>query len=183
MFEKRVQAIRIMDAKPGHRSFQEARVTASAPVTEHSNVAWEDGFRAGLAEGDKERQALQSLLAAASALQPEPSDEIAVLIAETVMRLVTTIVGSTPIDRKVIQDRARQAASLICDADAARTMWVHPDDLPLLVGCEFALAIRPDPICERGSIRIDCSPGWIEHGNALYLDDLRAELGIPDTCS
>ena len=137
-----------------------------------------DGQQMVAAAFDLERQKLQDLIANSQALQPETSDELAVLIGEAVEMLVTQIVGSVAIDSDLLTARAKQAAAIVADCDAARTMWVHPDDLALLDEDAFSIALMPDPNAERGSIRIDCSAGWIEHGNALYLDQLRIELGL-----
>lgn len=145
-----------------------------------------DPFQCGLAEGRRlaaeefacERQKLLALLASADALQPEPSDELAVLIGEAVELLVRQIVADVTIDAEALGKRAAQAAALVAECDAARTMWVHPDDYVLLDGECAVIPLKADPAAERGSIRIDCSAGWIEHGTALYLDQLRIDLGL-----
>jgi flagellar assembly protein FliH len=33
----------------------------------------------------------------------------------------------------------------------------------------------------RGTVRIETSTGWIEHGRAVYLEELRAALGESET--
>lgn len=146
----------------------------------------EDPYAKGVSDGQDmahavfatERAALLKLIASAEALQPEPSDELAVLIGESVAALVAQIVGSVTIDRSLLERRAQQAAAIIAECDAARTMWVNPDDAELLQYAVLPLEVRSDPEAERGSIRIDCSSGWIEHGTALYLERLRTELGL-----
>src|SRR3546814_9325859 len=74
-------------------------------------------------------------------------------------------------------DLAETAASMVADADKARTLWVHPDDAVLLADCPLMLAIESDPAMMRGTVRLETSTGWIEHGRAVYLDELRAALG------
>ncbi len=146
----------------------------------------EDPYARGVSDGQdmahalfaSEREGLLKLIGSAEALQPEPSDELAVLIGESVATLVTQIVGDVAIDRTILETRARQAAAIIAECDAARTMWLHPDDADLLRDASLPLEIGADPEAERGSIRIDCSSGWIEHGTALYLERLRMELGL-----
>ncbi len=155
--------------------------TSAAPLPNPTD----DPYARGVVEGqemaaaafDLERAQYAALIASADAFQNEPSDELAVLIAETVEILVHQIIGTVEIDRAQLDARARQAASLIAQCDAARTMRVHPDDL-LLIGPDMSgLQVIADPDAPRGSIRIDCSAGWIEHGTALYLDELRQQLG------
>lgn len=159
-----------------------ATLSDSVPVVPEED----DPYARGLADGqqiaaaafDLERLRLQHLIASSQALQPEPSDELAALIGEAVDALVTQIVGSAVVDRDLLMDRAKQAAGIVAECDAARTMWVHPEDASLLDDAPFAIPVMADPEAERGSIRIDCSAGWIEHGTALYLDQLRIELGL-----
>jgi flagellar assembly protein FliH len=147
-----------------------------------------DPYAQGIADGQDisattfavERDQLNALLASARALQPEPSEELAQLIAETVQRLVRQIVEAAPIDGPWLSAQAEKAASVVAECDAARTMWLHPDDLALLDTATLPLAAMTDPSAERGSIRIDCSAGWITHGRSIYLDALRTALAIEE---
>jgi flagellar assembly protein FliH len=185
MFEPVVRAVRVVDAKPPSFDFRPFANTASpdaAPVELHDQ-AWDEGYQYGRAEMAADRVALLALIASAEALRPEPSEEIAALIAETVLRLVSEIVGDVAVDRDALIRRAMSSAALISDADAARTMWVHPSDMDLLSECNLTLNIMADPAADLGSIRIDCSAGWIEHGTPLYLDALRSGLGLTENAS
>jgi len=144
-----------------------------------------DPFAQGLAEGQRlaeaafavEREQLLALIAGTEALQDEPSEELAQLIAETVERLVRQIVGQAPIDAEWLQAQADIAAAMVAEADKARTLWVNPADAALLVDAAIALPIEADPSMTRGTVRIETSAGWIEHGRAVYLSELRAALG------
>jgi len=144
--------------------------------------AYSQGFAAGqTAAADvfaTEHAAMAKLLAAANALQPEPSEELAAMIALTVERLVTEITGAAPVDRTWLIARVEAAVALIDDADCGRTLWLHPDDLALLENVRLAAQPRADQSLERGSLRIDCSAGWVEDGRSIHLEALRAELGI-----
>jgi flagellar assembly protein FliH len=148
----------------------------------------DDPFARGVEEGqalaalafDIERQQIQALLASAEALQDEPSEELARLIAETVATLVTQIVETAPIDADWLSAQARKAAGLIGDCDAVRTMCLHPEDIALLDGQIMPLEMRADPDLPRGSIRIDSSAGWVEHGRAQFLVELRTALGVAE---
>ncbi len=196
MSEQAFQALRLADIHLFDQGFTPqphltAQQTGFVGGHEDSQVETEaiDPYQCGIAEGRLlaaadfalEKRSLQALLSSADALQPEPSDELAVLIGEAVEMLVRQIVGDVAIDAELLTKRAQQAASLVAECDAARTMWVHPDDLDLLDPDVLAIPLKPDPAAERGSIRIDCSAGWIEHGTALYLDQLRIDLGLAGT--
>ena len=186
MSDAAIQQIRICDARLTSAGFR-PMLAERAPVAEVEHtppppdlyaLGFEDGQQSAAAVFEIERAAFQKLIASANALQSEPSEELAVLISEAVERLVSEIIGNAPIDRDWLNTHARRAADMVADCDAARTMWVHPDDLPLIDSNAISLTLMPDPEAARGSIRIDCSTGWIEHGTALYLDELRSELGL-----
>jgi flagellar assembly protein FliH len=174
----------------GFRPMSFASSAYAAPTEQDAvdELDLDDPFARGLAEGQRlaeaafvaERHQLLALLAGAEALQDEPSEELAQLIAETVERLVRQIVATAPIDAEWLQAQAETAASMVADADKARTLWVHPEDAVLLADCPLMLALESDPAMMRGTIRLETSSGWIEHGRAVYLDELRAALGTGD---
>ena len=189
MFDGNVQILSISDARHVHSSFRpmhrEYAASASAIVTPKSS---DDPYALGLAEGQdlaatafaEERLHLGSLLNAAENLQAEPSEELSQLIGETVFRLVRQIVETAPVDAGWLHAQAQKAADVISECDAARTAWLHPDDIALLDQATFPLPLMADPAVERGSIRIDCSAGWVEHGRSNYLDALRVALSLED---
>ncbi|SKB41599.1 FliH/SctL family protein [Sphingopyxis flava] len=170
------------------RSFEPAMTVAEAPQEVSEPAASEpaqDPFALGLAEGQRlaeaafaaERHQLLALVAAAEALQDESSEELAQMIAETVERLVRQIVAAAPIDAAWLTAQAETAAAMIAECDKARTLWVHPADAALLVDSPLTLPVEADPSMMRGTVRIETSAGWIEHGRSVYLDELRAALG------
>ncbi|MEP6784287.1 MAG: flagellar biosynthetic protein [Sphingomonadales bacterium] len=187
MSEAVITRISLVDARAPASAFSPMRVQASGSrfVRESVGETVDDVFAQGYAEGERavrasfnvEREALATLLAAADALQPESSEELAAMIAMTVERLVAEIVGQVDIDRTWMLSRIERAVGHIGEADAARTLWLHPDDLALLDGIDFPIELRPDPDLERGALRIDCSSGWIEDSRSLHLEALRATLG------
>lgn len=137
----------------------------------------QDGEQIARAAQDAEIAHLNTLLAATSALQNSASDDLAALIAETVERLVTDIAGSVAIDRERMMERIAAAVSVIAECDAARTLWLHPDDAALIDPDTVPLTIGLDPAAPRGSVRIACAEGSIEHGTGSFLDALRIQLG------
>lgn len=182
--------VRLTDAMAQPRGFRPLSFAPAAePASPTPAVSVEQGeddpFARGLAEGQRlaeaaytaERHQLLALLASAEALQDEPSEELAQLIAETVERLVRQIVATAPIDAEWLRAQADTAAAMVADADKARSLWVHPDDAALLADCPLTLTVNSDPAMVRGTVRLETSSGWIEHGRAVYLDELRAALG------
>ncbi|WP_428684764.1 FliH/SctL family protein [Sphingopyxis sp.] len=165
--------------------FGGASMSRAMPVEPAFAPEADDPFALGLAEGQRvaeaafavERSQLLALVAGAEALQDEPSEELAQLIAETVERLVRQIVDNAAIDAEWLQAQAETAAAMVAEADKARTLWVNPADAVLLMDAPIALPIEADASMVRGTVRIETSAGWIEHGRAVYLNELRAALG------
>ncbi len=148
------------------------------PIVDAYRTGFADGQNDALAQWHDERTALHALIAAAEALRPAPSDELAALIATTIEQLVTALVGAVPVTREALSARIAAAMACIDATDAARTLWLHPEDVALLGNLDLPLDVRSDAALERGAIRIACSHGWIEHGLALQLESLRAALGV-----
>ncbi len=187
MFEAPITRVSLLDVRapssafsPMHIRAEQGRFVQDRPADDADDafaLGYAEGERAARATFDVERDAMATLLAAAEALQPEPSEELAAMIATTVERLVAEIVGQVEIDRSWMLSRIERAVGHIGEADAARTLWLHPQDLALLDGIDFPIELRADPDLERGGLRIDCSSGWIEDSRSQHLEALRATLG------
>ncbi|HET8749856.1 MAG TPA: flagellar biosynthetic protein [Sphingomicrobium sp.] len=181
--------IRITDARPvpGFRRLGEdalsARSSAAAPE-ETPEDSYAQGYGQGSRDAEQrfeaERGRLNALIAACEALQPEPSEELALLIAHSVEALVRITVGETKIDRDKLLTRARGAAALIADANSARTLHLNPDDIALIDSASLPLVVVADPSLAPGTVRVDDSKGWIEDGVAIHLDALREQLGLKE---
>jgi flagellar assembly protein FliH len=184
MFDCNVQILSISDARHVHSAFRpmHREYAASAnPIV--APKCSDDPYALGLADGQdlaatafaEERFHLRALLNAAENLQTEPSEELSQLIGETVFRLVRQIV-----DADWLYAQALKAVDVISECDSARTAWLHPDDITLIDTATFPLPVMADPAAERGSVRIDCSAGWVEHGHSNYLDALRVALSLEE---
>ncbi len=137
---------------------------------------WEEGHRAAETEFEAERDALARLAGALDALRPEPTNALALLLAETVDRLVRQIVGSVEIDGALLTARAEAAAAMIGEETAPARLRLNPADLPLIDPARIPVELVGDPTLERGSLKLETGQGWIEDGPAVRLDRLRAEL-------
>ena len=166
-----------------HADFESAAVATGQNDDENQNLfalGFAQGEQAAQARFDAERVGLNALIASASALQAEPSEELAAMIATLVDSLVTDLVGTMPVEVEELHARITNALEHVVDADAARTLWMHPDDIGLIDITAIPLAVCADPFIERGALRIDCSNSWIEDGRSIHLSALRATLGIGD---
>jgi flagellar assembly protein FliH len=142
-----------------------------------------DGKRAAQENAAAERAQYNALIANANALKNEPSEELAALIRTAVLNLVECIVGNADVDGAWLNSKIADAAAIVADCDTAQTLWVHPDDFSLIDESKIGLKIMTDHNGARGSIRIECSQGWIEHGSSNYLDRLREQLGMPESAA
>ena len=137
---------------------------------------FEQGCRTVEAEVAQEREALAGLTASLHALQRDPTDALAALLAATVERLVHQVVGEVPINPITLVKRAEAAAALIGEEVEASRLLVHPDDLPLFARSRVPVEIAGDPSLERGAVRLEWNRGWIEDGPSVRLERLRAVL-------
>jgi flagellar assembly protein FliH len=156
---------------------------ASTPEQELLNVrdqayaqGIEDGRRAMEKALDEERAAIARLAASLEGLRPEPTGPLALLLAETVDRLVREILGEVDIDANRLLARAKAAAALIGKAVEPSRLRVHPDDVDLLAPADLPVPVEGDPSLARGSIVLETAEGWIEDGPAVRLERLRAAL-------
>lgn len=183
------QAVPLAHARPvaGFRPMwrsaaDSASVAAPIPEPAPEEDLFANGYRQGLSDAEQafseERTHMAALVAACAALQPEPSDELALLIAETVERLVRVTAGEVAVDTDLLLKRARRSAALVAEASRAGTIHLHPDDLALLDPTALPLEAVADPEQPRGSLRIADSTGWVEDGVAVHLEALRAQLGL-----
>ena len=139
-------------------------------------LGWEEGRRTVELEFAAERDALATLAESLEVLRPEPTNALALLLAETVDRLVRDIVGSVEIDGTLLMERAQAAAALIGEETEPARLRVNPQDVPLLEGARIPVAIIGDPAIARGALVLETGEGWIEDGPAIRLERLRAEL-------
>ena len=156
------------------------------PVTAEQERAriQETAFALGCEEGRKtveaefaaERDALGRLAESLAVLRPEPANALALLLAETVDRLVRQVVGEVEVDANLLLARASAAAQLIGKDVEPTRLRAHPDDIPYLDAGQLEIALHPDATLSRGSIVLETGHGWIEDGPAVRLDRMRAEL-------
>jgi flagellar assembly protein FliH len=154
--------------------------SAEDEATARENQAYSqglvDGRRSVEAEIAAERSALTELAASLPNLKPEPVLPLAMLLAETVDRLVREIVGEVEIDGLKLLARAKAAAAVIGEATQPASLRVNPKDVELLKGAGLAIAVEADESLPRGTLLLETAEGWVEDGPAVRLDRLRAEL-------
>jgi flagellar assembly protein FliH len=152
---------------------------ADAPPPSPDDVyalGFQDGQRAAEEALAEARNAIARLAESLEVLRPEPSNALALLLAETVERMVRQIVGQVEVDGALLVARAEAAAALIGSETAPARLRVHPDDLQFFIGARIPVEIMADSHVERGGLKLETGQGWIEDGPSVRLDRLRAEL-------
>jgi flagellar assembly protein FliH len=159
---------------------------ADGPVTAEQERArlQEEAFARGCEEGRRtveaefaaEREALARLAESLTVLRPEPANALALLLAETVDRLVRQVAGEVEVDGALLLARANAAAQLVAKDVEPTRLRVHPDDISYLEAAGLAVPLYADPTLTRGALVLETGHGWIEDGPAVRIERLRAEL-------
>jgi flagellar assembly protein FliH len=139
-------------------------------------LGFEEGRRTSELELAADRAAMADLMDALEVLQPEPTNAIALLLAEAVDRLVRQICGTVEIDAGLLTARCQAAAALIGAETGPARLRLHPEDVPLVDPKRLRVPIVADDTMERGNLVLETAQGWIEDGPAVRLERLRAEL-------
>jgi flagellar assembly protein FliH len=137
---------------------------------------FEQGRRSVELEVEGEREVLARLAEGLEVLRPQETNALALLLAETVDRLVRQVVGEVDVDGALLTKRAQAAAALIGQETDAARLRLNPADLPLIEAARLPVEIVGDEAIERGGLLLETGQGWIEDGPAVRLDRLRAEL-------
>jgi len=135
-----------------------------------------EGRRLAMIEMEEERAALQRLAGSLDGLNPEGSDGLAAMLANSVKRLVTQIVGEVEINAETLRERTQAVAAMIAEETAPTRLRLHPTDVVRLQGANIAVEMVGDPMLAPGTIVLDTGTGWVEDGPHVRLEKLRAQL-------
>ncbi len=109
---------------------------------------------------------------------------IAQQLRETVLALVTKLVGEVGIAPDILARRIDAAAGLLADAAESALLRVHPDDVALLDGrLPATIFAAGDPGLARGSFVLESASTLVEDGPTLWLEQLSLALervSVPD---
>ncbi len=154
------------------------------PEIDPIEQASQQAFVAGFQEGERiTREAAEAddgvrrdLIAAIGQLGGVGEGTLASLLSQSVLRLVTQIVGEVPVDEERLATRCAAVAAHIDPDDGKAVLEVNPLDLPLIPTDGLSVALVPNPQLARGSVRLATSDGWIEDGPDVRLDRLKAMM-------
>jgi flagellar assembly protein FliH len=166
----------------------------AAPHASHDAVeaARAEGFAEGMAaaermaaeRGEVDAQALARIAAGLEAMSAFDRDALAARLRQTVLALVSRLVGEAGVSAELLTRRIDAAVALLADSAEAAVVRLNPEDLPLVEGqVPPTVTAAADEEIERGGFRIETRSTSIEDGPNAWLAQLAAALdraALPD---
>lgn len=164
--------------EPTHAETMSDVIDPVDPIEQAAQEAFLQGFQEGerLTRETMERdnEARIELTAAIALVAQAGEGTLATMLSQSVIRLVTQIIGEVPIDEDVLKARCEAVAACIEGDDARTVLEVNPQDMPLLEMEHMGVALAAGADLPRGSVRLATSDGWIEDGPDVRLARLKA---------
>jgi flagellar assembly protein FliH len=151
------------------------------PIT----AARAEGFAEGMAaaermaaeRGEADAQALAEIAGLLQMMSGFDRDALATRLRQTVMFLVTRLVGEAGVSAELLTQRIEAATALIADSSELAQLRLNPADLVLVEGHHpERVTLVPDETIGRGGFRIETRTSSIEDGPANWLAQLAAAL-------
>lgn len=152
------------------------------------------GYAEGLADAalaagageSRDQQLLSELAAALRAGSQLDRERMARKLRQTVLFLVTKLVGETGISPDLLADRVETAAELLADAAESALLRLHPDDVALVEGkLPKTVFAAGDASIARGSFVLESASTVVEDGPELWLEQLAQAIDrvpVPPLC-
>lgn len=146
------------------------------PLAAAHAAGYEEGLAAAAAaarEAGARDMALLGDLATALGADRIDRERIAGQLRQTVLFLVSKLVGEVGIAPDVLAGRVETAADLLSDSAESALLRVHPDDVALLEGrLPKSIFAAGDASIARGSFVLESASTIVEDGPELWLDQL-----------
>lgn len=143
-----------------------------------------EGFLEGQKAAVVGQESIDRLAAALARINGFDREALAGRLRQTVLYLVTRLVGETGVSGDLLAGRIKAAVDLIADSSEPALLRLNPDDLALVEGRfpdrVFAVA---DKAVERGGFLIETKTTVIEDGPGAWLAQLAAAIdrtALPD---
>jgi flagellar assembly protein FliH len=151
------------------------------PVEEARREGFEEGFAAArTAQEEAARRDLDLLEGVMAALKSDDRvdrDRIADQLRQTVLHLVTRLVGEIGVSGDLLAGRVEAAAELLADASESAILRVSPGDVALLDGrLPTSIFAVGDANLTRGSFVLEAASTIVEDGPELWLEQLTSAL-------
>lgn len=151
------------------------------PVETARAAGYAEGVAAATAAAQtdalRDRALLTELAAAIGAGGGLDREAVAQRLRETVLFLVTRLVGETGVSADLLAGRVEAAAELLADASESALLRLHPADVALVEGrLPRNLFAAGDAAVARGSFVLESASTVVEDGPALWLEQLAAAI-------
>jgi len=151
------------------------------PVAAAREAGYAEGFAAARAEIDAAAQAQAALLEQVSDALARGAhfdrDRMAGHLRQTVLHLVTKMIGETGIAPDILAGRIEAATDMLADSAESAILRLHPDDVALVEGrlpkTVFAIG---DATLARGGFVIESASTIVEDGPDMWLEQLAAAI-------
>lgn len=160
------------------------------PIAAARAAGFAEGHAAAIAEVEdaKAREAalLEQVSNALAAGAHFDRERMAGHLRQTVLHLVSRLVGEVGIAPDVLAGRINAAVDMLADSAESALLRLHPDDVPLVEG-KLPATIFPvgDPHVARGGFVIESASTIVEDGPDLWLEQLAQAIDrvpIPPPC-
>lgn len=160
------------------------------PIAAAREAGYAEGRAAAIAELDavqgREAALLDQVSNALAKAAHFDRERMAGHLRQTVLHLVSKMVGEVGIAPDVLAARITAAVDLLADNAESALLRLHPDDVPLVAG-KLPASVFPvgDPHLQRGGFVIESASTIVEDGPDLWLEQLAAAIDrvpIPPAC-
>lgn len=164
------------------------------PFIDPVETAHAAGYAEGLAaaaiaareSGDRDAALLTQLTAALANGHQLDRERIARQLRQTVLMLVSKLVGECGVSAAVLGSRIETAAELLADASESALLRLNPADLPLVDGgLPKSIFAAGDASLARGSFVLESASTVVEDGPDLWLEQLADAIDrapVPPLC-
>lgn len=158
-----------------------AEAPAIDPLVEAHQAGYDAGYAAARFEQDghaaRDLALLEGIAASLKSEDRIDRGRIASQLRQTVLHLVTRLVGETGISADLLAARVDAASDLLADASESAILRVHPDDVTLLQSRlpETIFAVG-DAHLARGSFVLEAASTIVEDGPELWIEQLTKAL-------
>lgn len=183
-----------VDATEGWDPFSPEAAAAhggfSDPIAAAHAAGVAEGRAAALAEVEEARAREAALLDQVSTALAKGAhfdrEQMAGHLRQTVLHLVSRMIGETGIAPAVLAGRIEAAVDILADNAESALLRLHPDDVPLVEG-KLPGNVFPvgDPHVSRGSFVIESASTIVEDGPDMWLEQLAQaidQVPIPPLC-
>lgn len=160
------------------------------PIAAAHEAGFAEGHAAALVEAEAARAREAALLDQVSTALATGAhfdrERMAGQLRQTVLHLVTRMVGEVGVAPDVLATRINTAVDMLTDSAESALLRLHPDDVPFVQG-KLPSTVFPvgDPHIQRGGFVIESASTIVEDGPDLWLEQLAQAIDrvpIPPAC-